>query len=470
MGVQKEENLMIKITNVRPKELNIFNRDFGNLKQYVVNDLLKETWQEFILTTVTHQLFESELEIAKKFNKSVLNLLDERYKQQLEDHLQISMSNCDIMTKSEYDDEKRKNIKCTRKGESIIDTIIEEFSSKKFIEYLCDEELQRQTGECFEIKKIKLPDVTAKLIYQVINENYLELKGKNKIIEANFIYKVLVIADMLTNGNETLIYILENEDVRCAEVIQNVLNKLETWRKQLFFYILRKKLELNKDEYIKMNNILKKYEPNWNEKQKEDFVDFLEDNFFTNISFGILFYNAKAITIYYKMPKEQQNIIKNFVVRLSEKIKKSLVEELKDFNIKELEEFWVSDDKKEIAAKIQLYLINYKWLEIFIRDNQIKKGVTAKEWNLYKNVSKTVLTRSELDCLEEREVAEKIRNVKENYSLNNLCERNFDKMAFWYLVILLREGEITKEHFIKEQQKKCVSMELINLFYALIEE
>lgn len=457
---------MRKVTSVRPKELNLFNRDFGNLRQFLLDDLPEDTYKEFILTTITEGLFTYEFEIAKKFNDVILKLLDRKYKQQLEDNLQITILSKDIKEKFEYDDDKRKRIKFNQYGKSIIDITMEVFSSELFIRYLCDEQLIKEDDELMNNSNkninIKLPEEVTDLIKKVIEESYLNLLGKNKIIELAFIYKVLTTSYIITNGTEILKHVLEYEDKCYLQAMEIIVNRLEPWRRQLFFYVAKS------NDYTE----LEEFDNNFTEKEQEEFKEFLEDNFFTNISIGILLNNAKAITLYYKMPKEQQNIVKNFVVRLSKKIKESLEDELKKFDLNDLESENVSDEQKEIAAKIQLYLINYKWLELFIRDDQIRKGVSAKSWNLYKNVSNTVLTQNGIDCIEGNieEVSERIMRVQENYSLNNLCEKNFDKVSFWFITILLEDGEITKEQFIKEQLKKGVSMELINLFYALIQE
>ena len=122
---------------------------------------------------------------------------------------------------------------------------------------------------------------------------------------------------------------------------------------------------------------------------------------------------------------------------------------------------------------MQIYMWNHKWLEKYVRDNQVKKkAVSVKSWNMYMNVNRTIL---EYDVAQEDffespiHVARKILNIQKTFSLNNLCEREIEKDAFWYMLVMLKENEISKEEFIEIQLKKGVNIELINLYYSLIE-
>lgn len=495
MGRPKEESKMRKITTVRPKELNLFNRNFGNLKQYVLDEVEEDAFQAYLKEPTAERLFESNQETKGKFLEAVCKLLDEEYRQQIEDHLQIITMSNDIILKNEYDDMKRKNIKCSRRVKSTMDIIIEEFTSKAFIEYLCEEaiednqetyliklivqELTKQNiiGEIYfnskeEIRNIKLPEAVIELIDEVI-KTYPNLKDKSKSIQSSFICKLLITADMLLHCNIIYLYLLSNADTRYLEAVKTIISKLDAWKSQLFFNTIRKKLELNPNDFITSDDILRKLEREFTEEEEQKLGEILENNFITNIAFGILICNDKAITLFYGQEKEMQNIIKNFVVKLSERIKESLLEELEDFNIHDLEKSEVSEEKKNLATAIQIYMIDYKWLQIYVRDDQVKKkSVDVKSWNLYNNITRTVLIRSVPDFYN-RQVDKIFKKIIENhrsYSLNDLCEKEFDETSFWGIGISLEVGDITKEQFIEEQQKKGISKELINLFFALTEE
>jgi len=133
----------------------------------------------------------------------------------------------------------------------------------------------------------------------------------------------------------------------------------------------------------------------------------------------------------------------------------------------------VCKEKKELAGAIQLYIIDYKWLELYVRDDQVKKKrVDVKAWNLYNNITKAVLNQSMygFEEVQGKTLFKKMVQVQEKYSLNNLCQKAFDELAFSCLVLAFYEKDITKDNFIEEQLKMGVSKELINLFFNLIEE
>lgn len=487
---------MRKLTTVKPKILNLFNRDFGNLKQYVIDDLEEEFYQEYKLNTVARRLFEYSKEEAIFFNQTILTFLDEKYKQKIEDYLQLVVMSNDIILRNQYNDTKRSEIRCSRKGKTTIDLIMESFLSEDFIRYLCDEELGKvilgerigftvnrlateyKIGTIFfcakeEIGSIILSDIINKKINNVIQDEYPELIGKNKSIQTRFICKVLITADILINCDCVSICMLSKQDKRYIKALTLILSKIDAWRNQLFFYSIRYSFQLYSEKLENMENILEKYEREFSKEEKEEFDKFLEDNFLINISFGLLFYDSKAITIFYGLDKQKQNIIKNFVVKVVSRLKEKVDSELEKFNIHDLEKENVSEETKEIASKVQIYMWNHKWLEKYVRDNQVKKkAVSVKSWNMYMNVNRTIL---EYDVTQEDffespiHVARKILNIQKTFSLNNLCEREIDKDAFWYVLIMLKENEISKEDFIASQLKKGVSKELINLYYSLIE-
>ena len=485
---------MRKVTTVRPKELNLFNRNFGNLKKYALEKLPEGVLESYLQEILSERLFENGAEENEKFCKSVLSLLDEEYRQQIEDHLQIIIMSNDIILKNEYDDMKRKNIRCSRREKTTMDIIIEEFSSEAFIQYLCKKGMQKEQdiflvklivqrltkqeiiGDIYfdpeeEIQNIKLPESVNSLIDKVI-KSYPRLRCKSKYIKTSFICKALITADMLLHGNINYFYLLSNEDSRYLDAVKAVLNRLEAWKNQQFFCTMKRKLEIYSDDFISKNNVFSKFEREFTEEEQQKFKEFLENNFLTNISFGILVFNENAITLFYKQEKEKQNIIKNIVVKLSERIKESLLEDLKNFDIHDLEKTNVSEEKKELATMIQLYMIDYKWLEVYVRDDQVKgKGVDVKAWNLYNNITKTVLLRSvpEFNDEQGRKILKKIVKTQRSYSLNDLCEKEFDEAAFWRIGIALETREMTKEQFIEEEQKKGVSRELIDMFFTLTE-
>ena len=487
---------MRKITTVRPKELNLFNRNFGNLKQYVLKNIHESTFQDYLREAISERLFEKDLGMNNKSCEILLKFVAEEYLQQIEDHLQIITLSNDIILKNEYDDMKRKSIRCSKKNITTLDIIIEVFLTENFIKYLCEEEIfenkgvfsqvrfsvQKLTkedviGDIYfipkqEIKDIKLPEAIVNLIDEVI-KLYPGLKGKRDIILTSFISKALVTADMLLHCKPEYLYILSQADNRYLEAVKAILSKLEAWKSQLFLSNIKRKFEMQAKEIFNADDILSEIEKEYNEEEQEEFKQFLENNFLTNITFGLLLYNENAITLFYKQNNEKQNIIKNFVVKLSEKLKENFVEELKDFNIHDLENENVSKQEKELAATIQLYIIDYKWLELYVRDDQVKKKeVDVKAWNLYNNITKAVLNQSiyGFEEVQGKTLLKKMVQVQGKYSLNNLCQKDFDELAFSCLVIAFYEKDITKDDFIEEQLKMGVSKELINLFFNLIEE
>ena len=278
---------------------------------------------------------------------------------------------------------------------------------------------------------------------------------------------------MILHCNVGYTWLLSNSDFRYQNAVKSILNRLDAWKTQLFFCHIRKKFELYTEGNVSSDNVLRSFERQFSKVEKEQFGDFLENNFLTNIAFGVLFVNENAISLFYKQEKEKQNIIKNFVVKISTKIKESLEEELKDFDIHDLEKADASKEDIELATILQLRMIDYNWLEVYIRDDQVKKkGVNVKSWNLYNNITKAVLKQSIYGFKEvqEKMFLKKMVQIQGKYSLNNLCQKDFDQLAFSCLAIAFYEKDITKENFVEEQLKMEVSKELINLFFNLIEE
>jgi len=298
---------MRKVTIVRPKELNLFNRNFGNLKQYVLENVNENTFQNYLYEAISERLFEKVPEMNNKSCEILLKFIDEEYCQQIEDHLQIITLSNDIILKNEYDDIKRKSIRCSKKDKTTLDIIIEQFSTEDFIRYLCEEEIseneevfsqvrfpvQKLTKEDFigniyfipkqEIRDIKLPKSIIKLIDKVI-KLYPELKGKKNIILTSFISKALITADMLLHCKPEYLYLLSIVDNRYLEAVKVILSRLEAWKSQLFLSNIKRKKQ--EREFFIVDDIVGQLEKDYNEEEQEASKNFLKIIFLQTLLLG----------------------------------------------------------------------------------------------------------------------------------------------------------------------------------------
>lgn len=502
--------MLIK-TKLRPKELNEFNRCFGDLKHSItpiegtsrqIQERIEDERVSSQIILSSEKLFIQDIkgEAVGRIHKNLLTniYMDMNSVQRfmLRAFVELEKNTLPIVSNSQAGD----FIQGLEDDEKVM--IYNQLLD--FFKYFKDTEPTKDTEVCVlevdstsicgsitqntNLSSIKLPIEVKKKVY------LFELSDSQ--INMLKYYYLMVLDIILHPFFENTIYAIE-QDRTLYWCIVSLLKKLDEhisdfWRERARI-ILEKYFEYNEGAEMLYNELF--------EGDKEHGKELLRENYYFNISTGVLMNSDIQIRFFYEMNKEEKNIVINQVVSFARRINTLLSKDLERISP---EVFYHPREHETELEEIFTYLKMFRFTHRTLEEVMLKKGMSKKEWIYVKNLLRTVYEEEYMQRIEEQclhhvnNYYTTISNIALNYSLQsassvnaNLLELCRYELAFklasqekteeekaalkdiefiYKLIDVPFKANLDKNLMIEAQRKKGVSEWMINLFVFICED
>ena len=501
--------MLIK-TKLRPKELNEFNRYFGDLKQFIVplEGTSKQIQEQFEDEKASSQIIlsseklfiqdikgEGVVRIHRNLLTNIYRDMNEAQRFILRTFVELEKNALPIVSNA-----KAGNfIEGLEEDEKIM--IYEQILI--FLDFFKDDKVNEETEVCVleadcreiagritqktDLRSIKLPKPIQERVYlQEVTEEQINILK----------YYYLVLLDILVHP-----------------FLENTLYAIERNRALYWCIVgLLEKLDDNISDFWRAKGriVLEKYYPNSEETEalcKELFdgdkglgKELVKENLYFNLATGIIMNSSIPIRFFYEMSREEKNIVINQAVSLARRINALLVKDLENispdifYHPREHE-----TELEEIFAYLKMFRFTHKTLEEII----LKNGMSKKEWIYVKNLLTTVydeeyMLRIEKQCLmSDYNYYRMLKHFALNYSLQSATSVNSDllelskfELAYKlaskemdeeeneilediksiYNILDKPFDEFNKDKIIEAQRKKGVAEWMITLFEFICED
>lgn len=504
--------MIIKKT-LRPKELNEFNRLFGDLKHFIrpvkPEELHEETIQDdeiaSKITIISEKIFTQHVpkEVQSTHNQIVSALKNEMNSVQK----QIINMYCRL----------QKNAYIVLFGEDLagnvdedtgLDSIIlNELLDEKFITdmRICKNEIDPGLGMELGVFDLET-DETAGYITKYSNFKRMNLptefikKAKELHITEeelnNIKFYYLILLDIAVHpflDNTVLIIEFNRPLYRC---LNRIIKKMDSDFRAFWQEAGRQIKEIYYKKDAKVEKIYKELLDDVNVKRGRE---LLEENNFFNLATGIILENELQIRRFLALEKEEKNIVISEVVKLERNINNLIASEFKDFTPEMLFE---PNEYEEQIRELTFTMYAFKFAKKELERIFAEKGLSKQDWYFFKNMA---------NIFEERDMLEKtyeqyknadtkdflaINNLAVNYNLNSVATLNVNctelckyilaySMAikekteeekaleeacdeFFAIIKIKTRVNIKKKIMLEAQRKHGVSEARINLFTFFI--
>lgn len=501
--------MLIK-TKLRPKELNEFNRWFGDLKHSItpiegtsrqIQERIEDERVSSQIILSSEKLFIQDIkgEAVGRIHKNLLtNIYRDMNNVQrfmLRTFVEFERNALPIVLNSQAGD----FIQGLEEDEKVMiyNQILHFFKYFKDIELTEDTEVcvlaADSTSICGSITKdtnlssIKLPKDIKKKVY------LLELSDSQ--INMLKYYYMMVLDIILHPFFENTIYAIEQARPLYWSIV-SLLKKLDEhisdfWRERARI-ILAKYINNDgaKELYIELF-----------EGDKGNGKELLRENYYFNMATGIIMNSDIQIRFFYEMNKEEKNIVINQVVSFARRINTLLAKDLERISP---EVFYHPREHETELEEIFTYLKMFRFTHKTLEEVMLQKGMSKKEWSYVKNLLRTVYEEEHMQRIEEQYLASEhdyytiINNIALKYSLQSassvnanlleLCKYELafklaiqekteeekavmkDMESIYRLLDIPFKTNLDKDLMIEAQRKKGVSDWMINLFVFICED
>ena len=501
--------MLIK-TKLRPKELNEFNRWFGDLKHSItpiegtsrqIQERIEDERVSSQIILSSEKLFIQDIkgEAVGRIHKNLLtNIYRDMNNVQrfmLRAFVELEKNTLPIVSNSQVGD----FIQGLEDDEKVM--IYNQLLD--FFKYFKDRESTGDTEVCVlaadstsicgaitqstDLRFIKLPKQIQEKVY------LLELvEGQINILK----YYYLMVLDIILHPFfENTIYAIE-QDRPLYWCIVSLLKKLDEhisdfWRERARI-ILAKYINNDgaKELYIELF-----------EGDKGNGKELLRENYYFNMATGIIMNSDIQIRFFYEMNKEEKNIVINQAVSFARRINTLLVKDLERISP---EVFYHPREHETELEEIFTYLKMFRFTHKTLEEVMLQKGMSKKEWSYVKNLLRTVYEEEHMQRIEEQYLASEhdyytiINNIALKYSLQSassvnanlleLCKYELayklaiqekteeEKAALKDIELLYKlmdvpfKAYLDKDLMIEAQRKKGISEWMINLFVFICED
>ena len=498
--------MLIK-TKLRPKEQNEFNRYFGDLKHSItpiegtsrqIQERIEDEKVSSQIILSSEKLFIQDIkgEAVGRIHKNLLTNMNNVQRFMLRAFVELEKNTLPIVSNSQVGD----FIQGLEDDEKVM--IYNQLLD--FFKYFKDRESTGDTEVCVlaadstsicgaitqstDLRFIKLPKQIQEKVY------LLELvEGQINILK----YYYLMVLDIILHPFfENTIYAIE-QDRPLYWCIVSLLKKLDEhisdfWRERARV-ILEKYFDYIEGAEMLYNELF--------EGDKEHGKELLRENYYFNISTGVLMNSDIQIRFFYEMNKEEKNIVINQAVSFARRINTLLVKDLERISP---EVFYHPREHETELEEIFTYLKMFRFTHRTLEEVMLKKGMSKKEWIYVKNLLRTVYEEEHMQRIEEQCLHHVnnyytiISNIALNYSLQSassvnanlleLCKYELayklaiqekteeEKAALKDIELLYKlmdvpfKAYLDKDLMIEAQRKKGISEWMINLFVFICED
>lgn len=502
---------MIIRSKLRPKEVNIFNRYFGDLKHSIAS-----------MEELTPKLAEQRKKDEEKSTLAVISceklfvqrITDETLKRLRKNTVEVFFGDMNRVQKFrmrafvEFEKYAIQTI-TGQKLQTIIEGLEKEEVLLLYKELLTENFIKemRKNGVQTEIElHVVDPDATAEAGNITSDNDFscmefpteiLTLIKKYEISEEEgnllkYYYLVLLNALIYPFSESTAYIILLNRNLYW--VLVRIIRKLDP---QIRDYWQNTGIIIKDYVYHKIDPFLYS---ELLEGITEEGELLVKENYYYNIASGIVMNSSMHIRLFYELPKEKRNIVINEAVSLAIKINNRLEEDLKEISFDILNEPRQYESVlKEIFSYVRMFKFTHKKIEEIL----LKQGVAKADWIFFKNLLRVNYESQYMDTVwkaYEQPTSEflyQINNIASNYSLNSASNVNpnmlelckfvlafkmadiktpeEEKLCFEYKEIMRKLGikcsfHLDKELMIEAQRKMGVKEKRINLFMFMFED
>ncbi len=470
--------MIIKKT-LRPKELNEFNRLFGDLKHSIKpiepEELLVEVMQDneiaFKVAIISKNIFTQH--VTKEVKLIHSQLLSVVKNEMNSVQKQIINMYCKL----------QRNAYIVLLGEDLVanideytsvDTLIlNELLDERFIKDMREHKEEIDQGLVIEEEIFDL-ESDEKVGYITRYSNF-----KRMNMPKEFIKKAKDLSITKEELNNIKFYYLILLDIAVRPFCDNIVPIMESNR-PLYRCLSRiiKKMDSDfrafwqeagreiKESYYKedkeIEKIYKELLEDVNEKRGKE---LLEENRFFNLATGIILKNELLIRLFLSLEKEEKNIVINEVVKLERNINKLIANKLKDFMPEML---FMPNEYEEQIKEINFTMYAFEFAKKEIERIFMEKGLSKQDWYFFKNMANVFEKREMIIKTYEKyqNATAKdffiINNLAVNYNLNSVASVNvnYAELCRYILAYSMAIQEQT------EQDKEMI--EICDGFFAVI--
>lgn len=476
---------MIIKNKLRPKELNEFNRYFGDLKNSI-KQIKKEKWQEEIIENkvissnvvlVTEQLFTQKVpkELQAVHNKILLAIMNEMntvQKQQITMYCRLQRNAYMVL----YGEDLVKAEEYSQIDMIILDELLDKIfitdirKNKYEIEPnieigIFDLEIEEITESVNRYNNFKQMELPAEAIKKAKELNLTE----GEISDIKFYY--LVLLDILVNPlleNAILLIKFNKPLCRCLNrIIQKMDSEYREFWQEATKYVKNMRYKEDKEIERAFNEFFECGDTKYGKK-------LLKENKYFNISTGIILENKLQIMQFLRLEKDEKNIVINEVVKIERMINKIILERFENF----MPEMLYDPEKYEYELKDLINIMcAFKFSKKTIEMMLVEKGLSKQDWYFFYNMTNIVVKDPTLVTIyrkyreEDPEDFFVINDLAVSYNLNTVATVNVNSIQLCKYIMAYamaieeknaQDQELIKmcnEYFIESNRKTRVNFD-----------